>query len=322
MEKKSEEAVKKISIFGIQNAGKTSIITVLRRQFDLLSKLKPTVKVERTFLDILGKDILVWDYGGQEKYRKEYLESPNRYFTEINTIFYVIDIQDPDLLGSNIMYFDGLYKRAKKFSPDAKFVFLFHKLDPDLKLPQNAIQLQNRFLDAVSYHFEEDEKEYQSFRTSIYNPISIIKAFSQSLITNEEIRKNVSAILESFCKEYNLLFASSLSKNFYELGYYIKENFEEEYPETLHAIFNDIHKNLDHWIDPTISPRKQWGSIGVLNTIYAFQNKDITIPIMSILAFDASVKETEQTLQGALDELNEELVKILKNLEVAEILEL
>ncbi len=304
----------KLAIFGIQNAGKTSILKVLSREFDMLANLKPTIKVERTFLDLLGKNILVWDYGGQEKYREQYLSQPERFFNGISIVFYVLDIQDPDLLGSNIMYFDGLYKRVQKYSPDAKFVLLFHKLDPNLELPQNAIQLQKKFIDAISYHFREDNKEYTTYRTSIYNPISLVKAFSQSLIDKEEITKNVSQILKSFCKTYDLLFASTLTENFFELGFHMTDAFDAISDEYMPTIFNDVHKNLENWLNPKIKPKSQFGSIGVISDLYAVQRDELKVPIFTLVGFDVQSKADPETLQKAVKELNEELVKLLLNL--------
>ena len=56
--------------------------------------VKPTRGIERSEFTIFGQKIVFWDYGGQEKYRIKYLKKKERYFLDIDTMFYVVDIQD------------------------------------------------------------------------------------------------------------------------------------------------------------------------------------------------------------------------------------
>jgi len=69
----------KIAFLGLDNAGKTSILTGLKRKFDFMeqvSKLQPTLSVDRnTFsFNFLNTQVMQFDFGGQLKYREEYLE--------------------------------------------------------------------------------------------------------------------------------------------------------------------------------------------------------------------------------------------------------
>src|SRR6056297_2929410 len=88
---------KKIAIMGIDNAGKTSIITTMKKRFDVpneIKGLKPTKQIERSSVQFLDHIIYQSDYGGQEIYRNEYLKHKDRYLAGIDLLFYVIDIQD------------------------------------------------------------------------------------------------------------------------------------------------------------------------------------------------------------------------------------
>ena len=62
----------KIILLGIANGGKTSLLLTLQREFKSLTKLKPTKGIERSHLDFFKKKIVVWDFGGQTKYRQNY----------------------------------------------------------------------------------------------------------------------------------------------------------------------------------------------------------------------------------------------------------
>jgi len=65
----------KIPVFGIQNAGKTSLIRSLQQEFSTITKLKPTKGIDRQKLKLLGKDISIWDLGGQARYRDGYFRN-------------------------------------------------------------------------------------------------------------------------------------------------------------------------------------------------------------------------------------------------------
>ena len=89
--------MKKISFLGLDNAGKTSIITVISKRFGFeeeVSKLMPTRKIARDAFKFLGVEFIRMDFGGQLQYREEYLKNPTKYISGTDLIFYVIDAQD------------------------------------------------------------------------------------------------------------------------------------------------------------------------------------------------------------------------------------
>ena len=94
--------LQKILFTGLEDGGKTSILLLLDRKFSLLPTVKPTIKAKRTFYtnSLLGIQITRWDLGGQRTYRKIYINEKSIYFTETQTIFYVIDIQSQSKLCS------------------------------------------------------------------------------------------------------------------------------------------------------------------------------------------------------------------------------
>jgi len=72
-EEKSE--AKKILFTGLDDAGKTSIILALQREFSKITNIEPTRGAQRRMFEFLGKTISEWDLGGQETYRISYLKS-------------------------------------------------------------------------------------------------------------------------------------------------------------------------------------------------------------------------------------------------------
>ena len=67
---------------GLDNAGKTSIITAIKKRFGFeeeVSGLRPTRKISRDTFNFLGIEIIRLDFGGQAVYRYDYLKTPGKY---------------------------------------------------------------------------------------------------------------------------------------------------------------------------------------------------------------------------------------------------
>ena len=75
----------KLIIIGMENAGKTTIVDLLTKETEKVPEkppdMNPTKGVERRSL--FQKNIMIWDFGGQESFRKEYLVNSVKYFHSI-----------------------------------------------------------------------------------------------------------------------------------------------------------------------------------------------------------------------------------------------
>jgi small GTP-binding protein len=308
----------KIVLLGIENAGKTSIIKTLTHEFDEIAKLKPTVSVERTFMEILGKKLYLWDFGGQESYRDKYLTQPERYFDQISHVFYVMDIQDVNMLGSNIMYFQGVYRRLKSFSPNAKFILLFHKLDPDLKVPLISKNMVKEFLEAVP-----ESQDINYCYTSIFNPRSIVQAFTSMLFGKQDLNENLSKILASFCQNFNLKFASLVTENFLELGYYANQDFIEKNSAMIDKIFRHFYLNFKSWLDPKtpVFTDRIEGNVELTSHLFILDTKQLRVPFYLVIGYDETKSVPLGTLKKEISQLDENLIKILSALDLKAIFE-
>ncbi|MHA1649627.1 MAG: ADP-ribosylation factor-like protein [Candidatus Helarchaeota archaeon] len=190
----------KILFAGLANAGKTSMILTLKRQFSDLSDIKPTKGIERSELDILGFKILTWDLGGQDIYRAEYKKKEAIIFSETEIFYYVIDIQDIDSYDEALQYFKEIVEIYKLV--DAKnmpyFVICFNKLDP------NLIVDYSKQIEKLSAEFAKilEGIEYKIFRTSIYNLQSLIEAFSWGISKFLPKQSELELILKQFLKDF------------------------------------------------------------------------------------------------------------------------
>lgn len=171
----------KIIIMGMENAGKTTIVDFLTKETYFIPEsapmYKPTIGVSHSSLLLADKIISVWDFGGQEAYRNEYMKHPELYFTEVSTIYYVVDVQDQVKIISSTMYFKGIIQVLRTVSPNAKLKFLFHKSDPGFDTTK--LSLKKRILDAVEPALKAFNLAYEIYDTSIFIPESILSAFEK-----------------------------------------------------------------------------------------------------------------------------------------------
>jgi GTPase SAR1 family protein len=170
---------KKISIMGIENAGKTSIVTMMKKKYDALEeidKLKPTLRIERSSFNFLNQTFFVSDFGGQAKYREEYLKFADRHLAGSDIIIYLVDVKDTFTVDSSVKYLKDILNYYKEHNIDIQVVLCFHKLDPefakDPALQHNIENFKEKIKDEI------DSFKFYFFNTSIYSIQTVISAFS------------------------------------------------------------------------------------------------------------------------------------------------
>ena len=175
----NEDQPIKLVIMGMENAGKTTILDVLTGRINETPNrppsMNPTKGIERSTILFFQKETKVWDFGGQETYRNEYLANPKKYFYTISFFYYVVDIQDYYRLPQSVMYFRGVFNVIKSYSPDAKIIFLFHKNDPDYVADER--NLKGKFLEKIEPSLKAANIPYTTYDTTIYDLSSIKTAF-------------------------------------------------------------------------------------------------------------------------------------------------
>ncbi|MFX1408761.1 MAG: ADP-ribosylation factor-like protein [Promethearchaeota archaeon] len=189
----------KIMLCGLEDAGKTSILLVLDKKFSLLTSVAPTIKAKRTSHTnkLLGISITRWDLGGQKSFRKIYIDNKSKYFTEMRSIFYVIDIQSKDKFTEALSYLKDIINIISHNPPENfQLLILFHKYDPDIKnkkeILDNLSFLEKKINSLIK------KLNFSVYRTSIYDDSSLLKAFSDGVFTATEKSK----LLQSLLRDY------------------------------------------------------------------------------------------------------------------------
>ena len=163
--------IKKVLIMGLDNSGKTSIVLCLKgvKNISSFSLLNPTRGVKINKFQALGSEYSIWDFGGQEQFRKSYLNDFQKHIKEINKFIYVLDIQDQERFKISLDYLDKIVILLRKHNINIDFSIFLHKFDPDLEFTNKE------FSDKVVSDLIRNIKElipndflYQIFKTSIY----------------------------------------------------------------------------------------------------------------------------------------------------------
>lgn len=196
---------KKLLLVGLDYAGKTSLLSVLKKDYSAIQDLLPTKGAQRDGVEFFGIPIITWDLGGQALYRKDYLNNKKYklYFSETDVLFYVIDVQDQQRYQESIAYYGDMLAAYKKLDEKPTVIILFHKLDPSLqeieKFMRSIAELQVQIADISTEH------DFSPIfaNTSIYDKNSVYSAFSLGIRNISETAGLVTQLLEDYCIKTN-----------------------------------------------------------------------------------------------------------------------
>jgi small GTP-binding protein len=235
------ESLLKVVISGLDNAGKTSILTALDKKYDFqkdIVQLKPTIRVEYHKMNFLRNNTIFWDMGGQDQYREIYINYQDVYFDATDLLIYVIDIQDTERFENSLEYLDEILTFFTENKMDIPLIITFHKYDPDLR--GNSEILQN--IDELRENLLE---KYSSFKilfqqTSIYDIISIVQLVSYGLSVFDDKFFELSELLESYLEEFSSQALIVFDRN----GIIISEYYSDIEPEIYVELLESIKEHL------------------------------------------------------------------------------
>ena len=193
----------KIIIGGLDFAGKTSILTAFDKRYnfqDELVELQPTILIDYRRTEFLGKEILWWDMGGQERYRELYESKQQMYFSDTDLLIYIIDIQDSSRFEISVGYLKKVLKFFKTNEIDVPLIVVFHKFDPELKDDEETTQ-NMRYLTKEIISIEELKMLF--VQTSIYDILSIVQLLSSALSIFDERQLELKGLFEKYLRNFN-----------------------------------------------------------------------------------------------------------------------
>lgn len=168
-----ELKTKKILMLGLDNAGKTSITLIFKNKKNLLSylSLNPTKKVNIETFSTDSGNISIFDYGGQRKFRKNYLKNFSKHLTGVKKIIYVIDVQAISRYEAALEYLSKIMEYVKKEPEPIDMSIFLHKYDPNIKEMEGLEDIDtiiNKRLISKIVKMIPSDINYNFFKTCIF----------------------------------------------------------------------------------------------------------------------------------------------------------
>ncbi|MFW9898325.1 MAG: ADP-ribosylation factor-like protein [Candidatus Thorarchaeota archaeon] len=181
----------KISLVGLGGCGKTSLYSVAfaEKSPEETKSLSPTILYETRRHPFLGLQVGIFDFGGQDQYRKEYMDKPD-VFRGTDILIPIVDLHDPNSYEQAKEYFVGLLDIYRKNNEKPKIFLFLHKYDTEEYqkelLDTNVKTAKETFLDVFK------DYDFQHMLTSIYEQDKLAKIFRDILMSSyAELKSHV-----------------------------------------------------------------------------------------------------------------------------------
>ncbi|MFX1511723.1 MAG: ADP-ribosylation factor-like protein [Promethearchaeota archaeon] len=226
-----EKESKKVVIAGLDYAGKSSIIKLLKRERVIPENMTPTFGASNTNLSLFKiLKLSCWDLGGQKAFRDSYFETSQQHFLMADILIYVIDRQQPHRFIEALSYLTRILQVNKDLGADPDVFILFHKSDPSFLIGTDSFSHEQ---DKVFQEFMIGLKQilperYEIFNTSLYDKTSIFNAFSTVIKRTSTSIQVIDVILEDFAQRMHASSLMILDKD----GFVISEYVDPVVPET------------------------------------------------------------------------------------------
>jgi GTPase SAR1 family protein len=196
---------KKLVLAGLDFAGKTSLLSVLKKDYSVIQDLMPTKGAQRDGVEFFGIPIITWDLGGQALYRNEYLDSGKSklFFSDTDVLFYVVDVQDDKRYDETLDYYGKMLASYKNLGEKPSLIVLFHKLDPQIKEQEHVMQRIAKLQVDIANVSTDNEFSPIFASTSIYDKNSVFVAFSLGIRNISQTAELVASLLEEYTVKAN-----------------------------------------------------------------------------------------------------------------------
>lgn len=185
----------KIIILGLAEAGKSTIVKSFTEGHKSSQEgtYSATINYERKKYSFLGKELTVFDLGGQQSFIDRFTGSLAEFiFSEVKSFVFIIDVSKFEEISRAKYYLDLSVKNLIKYSPNASRYIFIHKID--LIKKEFVQEIENRYKEFLMDGISIDFKVYSTsvFQDSIY--IALGDVFSQL----SSINKSIDPILNDF----------------------------------------------------------------------------------------------------------------------------
>ncbi|MHA2280495.1 MAG: ADP-ribosylation factor-like protein [Promethearchaeota archaeon] len=180
-----------MSLVGLSGCGKTSVYSVAfaAKSPEDTKGLSPTILYETRRHPFLGLQVGIFDFGGQDQFRTEYMAKPE-IFQGTDILIPVVDLHEPHTFEDAKQYFIDLLDLYRKSNEKPKIFLFLHKYDTENYqkelLDTNVKNAKEIFLDLFK------DYDFDFMLTSIYEQDKLAKVFRDVLISQyAELKSHV-----------------------------------------------------------------------------------------------------------------------------------
>ena len=149
----------KIIILGLAEAGKSTIVKSFTEGHKSSQEgtYSATINYERKKYSFLGKELTVFDLGGQQSFIDRFTGSLAEFiFSEVKSFVFIIDVSKFEEISRAKYYLDLSVKNLIKYSPNASRYIFIHKID--LIKKEFVQEIEKRYkeflMDGISIDFK------------------------------------------------------------------------------------------------------------------------------------------------------------------------
>ncbi|NHI93432.1 MAG: hypothetical protein EAX96_13175 [Candidatus Lokiarchaeota archaeon] len=191
---------KKIVLVGLHNAGKTALMQLFKKDFDIntFGKILPTKGVDRVSISSENHEYIIWDMGGQTNYRQKYLKDAEKFFLNIELMIFVIDVQDKSNFNSAILYLKDIISSLEFLQENPNISILIHKVDPDIKDKEEILENIKFLKKKIHEVFKEKQFTYELSTSSIFQTLSkdpqVAKEIKSTITSEHKVSESIQDI--------------------------------------------------------------------------------------------------------------------------------
>lgn len=301
----------KIIVSGLDNAGKTSILTALDKKYDFerdIVQLKPTIRVKYHKMNFLKNNTIFWDMGGQETYREIYMNQQGVYFDATDLLIYVIDVQDPDRFDDSLEYLNAILTFFSESKMGVPIIITFHKFDPELKADEEILANIEKLREKIVNEYPDFNILFQ--QSSIYDIISIVQLVSYGLSVFDKKFFELSELLEYYIEIFNNKALIIFDRN----GIIVSEYYSDIEPDVYVELLESIKEHL--FLLKRIDEEKYEGNFDFTSTEGKLFSYLLKTKINNDIFFVSAVLREEQKLKfyERFPNFLDDLTKIIKQL--------
>jgi small GTP-binding protein len=298
----------KIVFVGLDKAGKTSFLYGVKKRYSEIIKSMPTKGVSRSEEELISQknsEIMIWDFGGQEKYLNKYFEQSKLYLYNVDLLFFFIDIQAPERFDESLALFRKIISSLTEFDEFPPIVVCLNKYDPDLQNSKETKQ-HYRYL-SEKIRDLSDKFFVKIFKTSVFTQWSLMTAYSFGLGQLSPNRELFRQQLKNFANKTSTDALLLLNENGIIISNYSRDEISEKVFEISAPHFQTLYKTFKEF---KLLKKDFIVSSGVMNDSKKLVYKRIKVSkynlyLLLFLEEETSIDRIEKNLPDLSDNLIE-----------------